>query len=361
MRVLFVIPHPIEGPSSRFRVYQYIPYLEANGVECTIRPFVESAQVAEFYRDGNTGRKIALTLGGLARRFGDVALARHHDVVFILREAFALGPAFVEAALSRFGGPMVFDFDDAIYIPSLVHTSIVDRLRDWSKPSRVIARADTVIAGSQYLAEYARRTAKGRVTVLPTVVDHKVYTPRPELRDENRVTIGWIGTPRGSAYVADMKPVFKALHARHSNLRFIFIGCAKFEPEGLPVEFRDWSLAREPQDINEFDIGIMPLTDDEETRGKCGFKLIQYMSSGVAAVGSPVGANNEIIEHGISGLLAGPAPEWQAALSRLVMDREFRTRLADAGRARAISQYSLEQTAPKMLQILRDTVSASRG
>lgn len=363
MRVLFVIPHPVEGPSSRFRVYQYIPYLEANGVECTIRPFVNSAQVNELYRDGNLRRKAALTLGGLIRRTRDIWQARSHDVVFVLREAFALGPPFVENALARRARALIFDFDDAIYAPSLAYSNPIDRLRDWSKTGKVIARADTVIAGSRYLADYAARTARGTVEVLPTVVDHEVYKPRARRIDDG-LTLGWIGTPRGSHYVADMMPIFRRLTEAHPQLRMVFIGCAPFATEGLPIEFRDWSLEREPEDIAGFDIGIMPLTDDEETRGKCGFKLIQYMSSGVTAVGSPVGANMEIIEGGKSGLFADSPEEWFSVLDRLARDDALRTRLAAAGRARALERYSLAHTAPEMLRILHEThdrATAGRG
>jgi len=326
------------------------------GVHCTVRPFVSSDRVKDLYKDGNTGKKIALTLGGLGRRFSDISRAPKYDIVFVLREAFALGPPFIEYALARFGKNMVFDFDDAIYMPSLAYPNAIDRLRDWSKPAKVIAKSDTVIAGSEYLADYARKTATGRVEVLPTVVDHQVYKPRDRKDGNQHITLGWIGTPRGSHYVADLMPVFKSLYAKTPSLRFVFIGCAKFAAEGLPIEFRDWSLAREPQDIAEFDIGIMPLTDDEETRGKCGFKLIQYMSSGVAAIGSPVGANKEIIEDGISGLFADGLRGWEQGLSRLIEDRKLRASLSEKGRTRAVRKYSLQHTAPKMLRILHDTL-----
>jgi glycosyltransferase involved in cell wall biosynthesis len=327
------------------------------GVQCTVRPFVNSDQVSELYKDGNMGKKIALTLGGLGRRAGDIGRASKHDIVFILREAFALGPPFIENALAKFGGKMVFDFDDAIYMPSLAYNNAIDRLRDWNKPAKVIAKSNTVIAGSQYLADYAAKTAKGRIEVLPTVVDHNVYTPRDKNVSDDHITLGWIGTPRGSHYVADLMPVFKSLHAQTPSLRFVFIGCAAFDPQDLPIEFREWSLAREPQDIAEFDIGIMPLTDDEETRGKCGFKLIQYMSSGVVAVGSPIGVNKEIIEDGKSGLFADGQSGWEHSLSRLITDPEFRSTLANNGRKRAVERYSLQYTAPKMLKILQDTLS----
>ncbi|WP_322867282.1 glycosyltransferase family 4 protein [Aquicoccus sp. G2-2] len=355
MRILFVIPHPVEGPSSRFRVFQYVPYLEQHGVECTIRPFVSSAQVNELYRDGNLFKKIALTLGGLARRMRDIAHAGSHDAVFVLREAFALGPPFVESALARRAKAMIFDFDDAIYAPALAYRNPIDRLRDWSKTGKVIARSDTVIAGSRYLADYAARTATGKIEILPTVVDHEVYCPNPD-KPKNHVTLGWIGTPRGSHYVADMMPVFKRLVSAHPQLRMVFIGCAPFDTEGLPIEFREWSLEREPADTASFDIGIMPLTDDEETRGKCGFKLIQYMSCGVAAVASPVGANNEIIEGSVSGLFASTPEQWHGALDRLIRDDRFRETLAENGRARAIAHYSLSHTAPEFLRILRETL-----
>jgi len=360
MRVLFILPHPIEGPSSRFRVYQYIPYLERNGVECTVRPFVSSANVRELYKSGGTGRKIALTLSGLTRRAADVARATRHDIVYVLREAFALGPPFVEAALARAAGKMIFDFDDAIYTRSLAYDNPIDRLRDWNKPAKMIRRADTIVAGSSYLADYAARHATGRVEVLPTVVDHQIYAPRARRASGGAVTLGWIGTPRGSHYVADMMPVFKRLVARHPNLKMVLVGCAPFAAEGLPIEFRDWALEREPADIAGFDIGIMPLTDDEETRGKCGFKLIQYMSSGVAAIASPVGANSDIIEDGKSGLFASSPAEWEGAIGRLITDPKLRRSLQEAGRQRAIESYSLQHTGPQMLRILHQTLETGR-
>ena len=277
MRILFILPHPIEGPSSRFRVYQYIPYLEANGIKCTVRPFLGYKNISALHKTGGIGRKIALTLAGLFKRIGDVVRARRYDVVFILRDAFALGPPFIENGLASGATCMMYDFDDAIYTRSLVYKNPIDRLRDWDKPSKVLGKADTVIAGSHYLAAYAKQHTNGQVEVLPTVVDHTIYCPRTTEDRQSKITLGWIGTPRGSSYVAEMMPVFKKLASRHPNLRMVFVGCAKFDTEGLDIEFREWELKNEPSDIASFDIGIMPLTDDEETRGKCGFKLIQYM------------------------------------------------------------------------------------
>jgi len=359
MRVLFILPHPIEGPSSRFRVYQYIPYLKEHGIECDIRPFVSSKHVRELYATGNTGKKIALTLRGLGSRIRDVIDAKNYDVVFILREAFALGPPFLEQALKKACGRMVFDFDDAIYTRSLAYDNPIDRLRDFGKTAKIIAAADTVIAGSPYLAAYARQYnhPNGQVQVLPTVVDHQQYRPQNNRPNDEKVTLGWIGTPRGSHYVADLMPVFKRLCAQFSQLRMVFIGVEPFDTQNLPIEIRDWSLSREIDDISEFDIGIMPLTDDEETRGKCGFKIIQYMSCGVAPVVSPVGVNSDIVIDGETGLFAENSSQWQAQIARLVEDDTFREKLGEKGRQRAAEYYSLHVTAPKLLEILKETAN----
>lgn len=358
MRVLFILPHPIEGPSSRFRVYQYLPYLTSMGVEAVVRPFLSSAHIHRLYSDGHLSLKTGLTLSGLAGRAGDIVRASRCDVVFILREAFALGPPAIELLLGHASGRMVFDFDDAIYTPSLAYTNPIDRLRDWSKTARLIGRADTTIAGSRYLATYSRQHAgpANRIEILPTVVDTDVYVPR-QVHDGDTVTLGWIGTPRGSSYVAQLKPVFERLSARHPHVRYVFVGCAPFERGHLPIEFRDWSLAREVDDIASFDIGIMPLTDDEETRGKCGFKLIQYMSCGVAAVASPVGANTDILRPGETGLFAETEERWLEALTLLVEDAGLRRAFAAKGRMLAREQWSLQVMAPRMLAILQEVAA----
>jgi glycosyltransferase involved in cell wall biosynthesis len=359
MRVLFVIPHPIEGPSSRFRVYQYIPYLEENGIHCDIRPFVTSENVQKLYSTGGIPKKIALTLRGLSGRVMDILHASNYDVVFILREAFALGPPFIEQALKRACGRMIFDFDDAIYTKSLAFNNPIDRFRDFNKVAKIISMADTIVTGSSYLAKFAtmHKQSNARIEVVPTVVDHRLYRPGLINSDTTDITLGWIGTPRGSHYVADLMPVFKRLCARFPKLRMVIVGAERFDTQNLPIEIRDWSLVREQLDITQFDIGIMPLTDDEETRGKCGFKLIQYMSSAVAAVASPVGANTEIIIDGKTGLFANSEAEWEVQLAKLIVDSAFRKRIAEAGRQRVIENYSLDITAPKILEILRETAT----
>jgi len=359
MRVLFVTPHPIEGPSSRFRVYQFLPYLRAHGVEATVRPFLSSRLTPIIYQQGRFGLKVCVTLWGTALRVFDILAARNYDVAYVLREAFPFGPPLFERALEAAAGRLAFDFDDAIYIPSLAYRNPLDRLRDFGKPAKVIQMASRVIVGSHYLRDYAVRftDAPERITVIPTVVDTNEYRPPLRRSDGTTCVIGWIGTPRGSSYLRDLIDVIADLAQAHPQVAFKFVGAEPFDVRSLPVTFKAWRLEEEVSDLQSFDIGIMPLTDDEETRGKCGFKLIQYMSVGIPVVCSPVGANVSIVDDGASGYFASTPTEWLASLNRLIRDSGLRRRLGQRGRELVESRYSLAAAAPRLLMVLREAAA----
>ncbi|PIY73261.1 MAG: glycosyl transferase family 1 [Rhodobacterales bacterium CG_4_10_14_0_8_um_filter_70_9] len=363
IRVLFIAPHPVEGPSTRFRILQFLPYLAAHGVEAAVRPLFTSAEAAAIYGEGGLARKAALTVRAAFRRLGDARRAAGFDVVYILREAFPFGPPWLERLLAARAGAMVFDFDDAIYTPSTAYRNPLDRLRDWSKPARLIRAADAVATGSAYLAAYAARCGAdpAKVSVLPTVVDADVFTPNPAARDGRHLTVGWIGTPRGSSYLRPLRPAMAAVAALRPDARFVFVGAEPFDCGGVNVAFPGWRLEREVADVQSFDIGLMPLPDDEEARGKCGFKLIEYMATGAAVVCSPVGANRDIVENGRTGLFATTPQDWSAALSRLAADAALRDRLGRAGRARVAQAYCLDVVAPQMLALLRRVAARGQG
>lgn len=356
MRVLFIMPHPIEGPSSRFRVYLYKQYLESHGIKVTLRPFLSSRLAPMVYTEGKIGLKVIYTLLGSLLRVGDVFRSFRYDAVYILREAFPFGPPFFEWLLKLGAGRLLFDFDDAIYMRSLAFDNPLDRLRDWDKPKKLISMSDYIVPGSEYLANWARQYSSPgtQITVLPTIVDVNEYKIGKQA-SEHCVVIGWIGTPRGSMYLEELLPIILSMAVSHPMVKWVFVGAEAFDVGDCPVEFRDWALEREVSDIQSFSIGLMPLTDDEETRGKCGFKLIQYMSCGVTSVSSPVGVNNEIIVDGETGLFASKTDEWKEKILLLVDDPEFRMQCGKNARKRAEQCYSLDVTAPKMLAILRST------
>ena len=358
MRVLFITPQPVEGPSSRFRIYQFLPYLQAHGVRATVRPFLSSRLTPAIYRPGGLARKVAFTLWASAWRLLDVLRSTRYDVVWILREAYPFGPPWLERALLAGSGRMVFDFDDAIYLPSIAYRNPLDRLRDFDKPAQLIGMASRVVAGSDHLRNYALQFVRGapRVTVIPTVVDTDEYRPASPRPPAGRCVIGWIGTPRGSSYLRSLVDVMAELVRSAPQVCFKFVGADPFDAGSLPIEFKAWRLEDEVKDLQSFDIGIMPLTDDEETRGKCGFKLIQYMSVGIPVVCSPVGANLTIVESCGNGFFASTPTEWFTGLDRLAKDAQLRRALGCRGRLLAQARYSLASAAPRMLEVLREAV-----
>lgn len=361
IRVLFIVPHPVEGPSTRFRVHQFLPYLRAHGIEAELCPLFGSDEAQTIYGAGGMLAKVSLTLRAAVRRLHALRDAGGFDVVYILREAFPFGPPWFERALARRAGRMIFDFDDAIYTPSTSYRNPLDRLRDWSKPAELVRRADAVVAGSDVLAGFARRVRADRtgIEVLPTVVDSDVFTPDLSAREPGRVTVGWIGTPRNTSYLRPLRRALEAVAAAHPEARFVFVGAEPFDCGTAPVAFRAWRLDREIADLRSFDIGIMPLADDEQARGKCGFKLIEYMSVGAACVASPVGANPSILDPGRTGLFASSPDEWTAALVRLVADADLRRRMGAAGRQRVEDKFCLKVVAPRLLAVIRRAAGAA--
>jgi glycosyltransferase involved in cell wall biosynthesis len=360
LRVLFIAALPIEGPSSRFRIYQYLPYLERHGITAVVRPLLTKEAASVVYGKGRFAAKCAVTAIGALRRAGDVARSLRFDVAYVLREAFPFGPPVFERALRVAARRLIFDFDDAIWQPSIIYPNALDRFRDWNKPAKLIRAADHVVVGSNYLAEYALRYARehDRVSVLPTVVDASAYIPAaPSHRDH--VTIGWIGTPRNTGYLQWLLPALREGHRRDRRIRFVFVGAEPFACGDLPVRFKTWQLADEIPDIQSFDVGIMPLPDDEHTRGKCGFKLIQYMSCGIPVVCSPIGANCDIVEAGRSGCFAGTHQEWADALTALAADPSRRLELGRNGRRRVVESFSTDVVAPRLLHLLRRAATAS--
>jgi glycosyltransferase involved in cell wall biosynthesis len=358
-RVLFIAPHPVEGPSTRYRITQYLPYLEAAGIDWELRPFLTSRYAPIVYRPGGTISKLALTTWAGVGRCVDVARAARCSLVYLLREAFPVGPPLLERALAMSSGRLIFDFDDAIYQRALNYDNPLDRLRDWNRPAKIIAQARKVVAGSNVLADYARHHSPHpeRVVVLPTAVDASRFVPRPKPQ-ANDITIGWIGTPRNTIYLRLIWTALAEAARRDPRIRYVFVGADPFPVGEIQVEFRPWALTREIADVQDFDIGIMPLPDDEQTRGKCGFKLIAYMSCGLPTIASPVGANCDVVIDGETGILASSSGEWTEAILRLARDTSLRRTMGASGRLDVEARFSLAVTAPTFVNIIQEAIAS---
>jgi glycosyltransferase involved in cell wall biosynthesis len=350
LSVLFVVPHPIEGPSTRFRIHQFLPALEAAGIEHQVRPFLSSRLAPQVYAQGCLSRKLAITAWGAAQRLADVARSARVDLVYVLREAFPIGPPVLETAMASAAGRLVYDFDDAIWIKAINYENPLDRFRDWSRPAKLISISHRVVCGSEVLADYARQHAADpdRVVVIPTVVDTRTFIPNRRPPD-GTVVVGWIGTPRNTGYIRDIWPALAEAYRAAPSIRFVFVGAEPFDVGDAPVTFRPWTLAAEVAEIQGFDIGIMPLPDNEQTRGKCAFKLIAYMACGAPCVASPIGANVDVLSGTGAGMLAQSPAAWVEALATLARETELRREMGRIGRELAQSRYSVEAVAPRFV------------
>ncbi|MBI3543610.1 MAG: glycosyltransferase family 4 protein [Deltaproteobacteria bacterium] len=361
MRILFLHKYGRKAASFRYRIEQYLPYFERAGFECEVSSLLDEQYLDERFR---TGRRAPLAIiRAAARRLRVLARVRDFDLVVIGVELFPYVPALFERAFAAAGVRFVYDYDDPIFHYYDLSQRAPVRWLLGGKIGAALKGAALVFAGSPYLVEYSRRF-NPRVEYLPTVVDLAVYSRTRDFSRESGApfTIGWIGSPSTGAYLAELAPVLRDF-ARGRSVRVVVVGAAAGDAKlaGLPVEYRPWSEEREVADLLGFDVGVMPLTDDAWSRGKCGFKLIQYMACGLPVVASPVGVNREIVVDEVNGFLASRPHEWARALERLYDDRQLRARMGAASRKRVEERYCLAVTAPKFIAGVEKVLGAAKA
>ncbi len=354
LRVLVLLPYPTDKvPGQRFRIEQWVPHLQREGLEVTFSSFLAPAAMDVLYGKGRSLSKIRETLRGYLRRVRVLRDLGSYDIAFIHREAALLGSAQMERFVAR-RLPIVYDFDDAIYLgPTNTVNPWAAWLRDSGKTEALCRLARHVTVGNETLAVYARPRANA-VTVLPTTIDTEAYVVR-DRRPNKRPVLGWSGSLTTLPYLASMSDTLLSLRQR-IDFELRVIGGALQIP-GLDVQSRPWRAENEVEDLQELDVGIMPLPDDPWTRGKCGLKALQYMALGIPPVVSPVGVNTEIVRHGQNGFLASTPEEWVERLAGVLADEELRGRLGREARITVEERYSARVHAPRLAKILREAVS----
>lgn len=370
-KILFLTAYPEEDASCRYRVHQFLPYLAQAGYECTVAPFAGKSLFRSLKTRGGLTTKATEVLRCSARRFSTLRDVDAYDIVVIHREAFPFFAPVVENLVlrrskrSRRRTRVIYSFDDAIYaghedVSTLSHP-LLYRWKHGRGYDDVIRRCDHVIAGNRILAEYAARLNTS-VTVIPTVVDCAKYQPRQATNDEGSpVTIGWMGSPTTAPYLRIVESALRRIATKHERrVHFRFVGCPEYNldlPNFSSVPFR---LQTEREQLQQFDIGLMPLTDSAWSRGKCAFKAIQYMASAVATVASPVGITPDLIHDGVNGFLAQSQEDWFQALDQLVADASLRVRIAREARRSVEAGYSYEVWAPRLIALF-DQLSGRKG
>lgn len=352
MRILFLVPYPKdEAPSQRFRFEQYLEILEKNGIDYDLKPYMSTRTWAMYYKPGRFFRKILGLKMGYLRRWGTLFRIRRYDLVFIHREAVPVGPPIIEWLITKvFGKKMIYDFDDAIWLPNYSRSnrwffwmkrySNVKTLTRWSWKTS---------CGNSYLCAFARKYS-GNAVYNPTTIDTENYHNKMVDHDASKIVIGWTGSHSTMRYLQKIYPALIDLEKKY-DFEFRVISDQKPDLDLRSMNFIEWDKSREIEDLAGIHIGVMPLTEDRWSKGKCGFKALQYMALGMAAVVSPVGVNRSIIDDGKNGIICNNTTEWKYALEKLLRDKSLRKDLGKAARKKVEEGFSVRSNTANFLHL----------
>ncbi|MHC4926393.1 MAG: glycosyltransferase family 4 protein [Planctomycetota bacterium] len=316
--------------STRFRVRQYIPLLAEAGIEVT-----------EHIPYWGTSCGLPSPFKTVSRIPG-VWRSRKADVVLISKE-LVQGYETFERRLKR---PRILDIDDAIWLNW--------PMSRWSQP-RIARGMDAIVVGNDYLADYYSRYCSN-IHVLPTAIDTDRYLPKPDGRHDEKFVIGWTGQACNYTHLHHIAPALKQFMDNHSDVELLIITNRPFKSTILPAEkirYVQWTPEIETSGLHQMDVGIMPLLDNNWTRGKCSFKMLQYMASGLPVVVSPVGMNRSVLAKDDCGFAAKTHADWVEALETLYRDRSIGPGKGRVGRAVIEQYYAVGQVARQWSEIFR--------
>ena len=358
-RVLYIAMHrPDRSPSQRFRFEQYIEFLKENGFDYDFSYLISAEDDKYFYSAGNTLSKIKIVGKSFMTRLKDVQRANNYDIIFIQREAFMSGTTYFEKAFAGSRAKVIFDFDDSIWMQNI---SDANRrfgfIKDASKTSRIIEMSDLVFAGNSYLADYAR-AFNNNVEIVPTTIDTTEYQRIANPDFSGKICIGWSGSMTTIQHFKFAVSALLEIKKRYGDKIIIkVIGDSNYKNPELDVISINWNKQDEIKELSSFDIGIMPLPDDEWANGKCGLKGLQYMALEIPTIMSPVGVNTEIIQNGVNGFLAKNDDDYVSALSTLIDDSILRKKIGAEGRKTVLDKYSKSAWENKYLKYFTEILT----
>ncbi len=350
MRVLLLTKYDRLGASSRMRAFQYLSLMREAGLDIRQQSLLSDDLLANRYAKGSYGKRALFS--AYLERLRVLSTADKYDLVWIEKEALPWMPVSIEKLLLG-RVPYVLDYDDAVFHSYDRNRNGLVRLFLGRRLDKLMSSARLVVAGNAYLAQRATDAGASWVEKIPTTIDLLRYQgARSSNGIEGRAPcVVWIGSPSTVRYLSDLSEVLIAL-SKQVRFRLRVIGGQLVIP-GLDVECVKWSEESEVQAISEGDVGIMPLRDSYWERGKCGYKLIQYMACGLPVVASPVGVNVEIVSNGVNGFLASSSTEWVDSLKNLLVDPVLRKQMGASGYDRVEEKYCIQQVGPRLTALLR--------
>lgn len=354
-KVLYFTKYSRNAGSSRLRSFQYFPSLEKAGFSVEASPLFNEKYLANLYAAQSTKKE---AVSGYFKRFLKLFTVFKYDKIVIEKELFPYLPAFAERILNILGVKYIVDYDDAVFHNYDQHTNAVIRNFLGKKINVVMKNATVVVAGNSYLATRAETAGAKNIEMIPTVIDLERYSLKE--KDGGHFIIGWIGTKTTfEKHLLPQKNWIKKIQEEDPDIQFHIVGITEDMDLGKNVKYIPWTEDSEVQEIQKFDVGIMPLENSLWEKGKCSYKIIQYFACGIPAVAAPIGMNTEVIVVGENGFMANSEIDWLDAVRKLKADKVLRQTLGKNGRSKVESQYTLQVTAAKWIAVLKDSHTKS--
>jgi glycosyltransferase involved in cell wall biosynthesis len=331
MRVLCIVEHG-DAPSIRLRLKDCLPAYQRLGIETTILTTQRSR---------------------ISAQIRILRAARNHDVVVLFK---TIGFSSLELAILRkFNPRVIFDFDDAVMFREQKYEQPFTG-RNFEKFRRTMSICSAAAAGNTFLGSFAEGCGL-KATILPTSIDLEKYRVKKQGTTDG-LTIGWVGLSDGLRYLRHIQPALRRLSEKFPGLRLKIVSDKPLELDGVRIQNETWRLETEQEHLRSFDVGIMPLWDSVWTRGKCGYKILQYMAVGTAVVASDVGVNGEIISSGQNGFLVRTENDWVTSIGNLLENSEQRRAFGLRGRELIEQKFSLDRYVTRYAELFREVTNS---
>lgn len=337
---VFAIHRPFRAPNEKYRWMQFANHLPPKWQteylyllnECDDKVLLQSKNIL---------LKVFIFIKTFFKRLWQIITLKNTDTIIIYRELHWFHCPLLTYILKKKCRHLVYDFDDAIFLP--IQNPFIHLIKQPSaKTKHFIKKAHVTIVGNHYLQSFAEQYSQ-KVILIPTVVDTNYFIPLHHLRHKpHKITIGWMGSHSTIPHLLSIAEVLNTLREKYPIVELKVVGKKMYLPE-LKIYTEEWKLENEVTTLNTFDIGIMPLPNDEWSKGKCGLKMLTYLACEIPCIASNIGVSAEIIEKTKGGLLANNPQEWLNALSTLIENKEKRIQLGRQGRIGVIKHYSVER------------------
>lgn len=349
-KILYFTKYSRNAGSSRLRSFQYFPFLEKAGLVIEASPLFSAAYVENLYAGKSTKKE---AIAGYLKRFLKLWSVFKYDQLVIEKELFPYVPAFAEKLLNLLGFNYIVDYDDAVFHNYDQHGNVVIRKVLGKKIDAVMKNSSRVVAGNSYLADRARKAGAKKIEIIPTVIDLKRYGVQE--KEQGKLVIGWIGTKTTfEKHLLPQRNWIKKIQEENADIEFHIVGITEDMELGKNVKYIPWTEDSEVREIKQFDVGIMPLEDSLWEKGKCSYKIIQYFACGIPAIASPVGMNTEVVIPHKNGFLVTTENDWLHAIHTLKVNKELRQDFGQNGRSMVEDHYSIQITAKKWIEILKN-------